>query len=218
MPRPDFSDYVVHFTKAAAPWSVGREDAPAELIAEIAGLTPLERLVAILTERVIRATPMPWTRKPSVCFTECVWGSLLDHAATYAPYGVGFEKKFLFAAGGGPAFYMRQDLYQAQVEQQHGWHDSVWPFITPFVPDYASDEHLATYWAGRQPLDYTREREWRVPTDLGFELSDVAFIIVATGADDAQLPGDLIAALGTEKILRIDNYRRINELWPWHHF
>lgn len=53
---------------------------------------------------------MPYTVKPAVAFTECVWASLLEHADTYSPYGIGFTKDYLFQNGGGPVFYMRRDL------------------------------------------------------------------------------------------------------------
>lgn len=219
MPRPDFSEYVVHFTKSDRPHCASRADAP-DFIPSISQMTtPLARLAAILGERRIRATPMPWTGSPSVCFTECVWGSLLHHAATYSPYGVGFAKSFLFSAGGGPAFYVRQDLYHAQRARgapYDGWAAEVWPFLTPFKPPYASPEHRAAYWTDAREIDYTREREWRVPHDLLFELEEVAFVIVASRDDEETLAEPLAAALGGDRILRMDNYSRISELWPWH--
>jgi hypothetical protein len=210
--RPDFSEYVAHFTKEGPPTAAGRNDAPA-VVAEIAPLSARERLIQILEERVIHATPMPYTGKPAVAFTECVWASLLEHSQTYSPYGIGFTKDYLFQQGGGPVFYMRQDLYRAQVQQQHGFHDTVWPFITPFVPEYASDEHVEEYWE-RPRVDYTPEREWRVPGDLTFEYGDVAFIVVENNRD-----GDAVAAIPPGnafqgKILLTDNYSRITRLWP----
>ena len=86
---------------------------------------------------------MPYTGKPAVAFTECVWTSLLEHAGEYSPYGIGFSKSYLFREGGGPVFYMRQDLFRAQ----GGFHEGVYPFITPFVPSYAAEEHLDEYWS-----------------------------------------------------------------------
>jgi hypothetical protein len=212
-PRPDYSDYVVHFTRNGRPHCLNYENPP-ESATRIACTNALGRLRAILEGGVIYATPMPWTRKLSICFTECVWGSLLDHAREYSSYGIAFEKRFLFEAGGGPAFYMREDLYAEQCAS--GWAEELWSFITPFVPEYASDEHKTTHWKRENPpwLDYTHQREWRVPHDLAFALSDVAFITVA-GSDDIQQISD---RLPREKILMMDNYSRINELYPWHHF
>ncbi len=211
--RPDFSEYVVHFTKNRTPHCVQHENpSTPQRVKEMANETALDRLISILNERVIYATPMPWTRRAAVCFTECVWGSLLDHATEYSSYGIAFAKSFLFQDGGGPAFYMRQDLYHQQ-EKNLGWHDDVWAFITPFVPEYASQEHRDEYWR-RSPLDYTREREWRVAHDLHFGSTDVAFVIVASHGDAAQIP----TSIPRDSILLMDNYRRVNQLYPWHHF
>ena len=217
MPRPDFSEFVVHFTKASNPWGLGVDRARVDGLNEIAQLNGYERLIAILENRVVRATNMPWTDRPCACFTECVWGSLLDHAQRYSPYGVGFHKEKLFAAGGGPAIYMRQDLFRI-ANQRGGWADEIWPFITPFVPEYSSDEHRREYWGGRVPCDYTHEREWRVPHDFAFDMGDVAFLTVATYEDEARMPRELKDAIGRSNILLMDNYSRVNTLWPWHHY
>jgi hypothetical protein len=174
LPRPDFSEYVVHFTKSAPPFGLARRDTPrVHGLAEIAPLSAYDRLVAMLEQETIKATNMPWTDKPCVCFTECVWGSLLDHAERYSTFGIGFHKKTLFEAGGGPAIYMRQDLFRAAAAR--GIPDEVWPFITPFVPEYSTEAHRREHWDGRTPCDYTHEREWRVPHDFTFQLSDVEF-------------------------------------------
>ena len=101
MPRPDFSDYVAHFTKNTPPFAI-KEHAEDEAIKAIQG-DAYQRLVSILESKRILATPMPWTNRTAVAFTECPWASLLDHTKQYSAYGVGFKKARLFAAGGGPA-------------------------------------------------------------------------------------------------------------------
>jgi hypothetical protein len=218
MPRPDFSDYVVHFTKKGPPLGLGVAKKPVDELKEIAALSAYDRLQAILEAGVVRATNMPHTDRPCVCFTECVWGSLLDHAERYSCYGIGFHKRLLFEQGGGPVFYMRQDLYEAQREAG-GFDDAVWPFVTPFVPTYAPDDHVEKYRAGRGPIDYSHEREWRVPGDFAFERAkDVSFVIVDTYLDEARLPRELKDAIGRENIILMDNYRKVNALWPWHHY
>jgi hypothetical protein len=79
------------------------------------------------------------------------------------------------------------------------------------VPEYASDEHVVANWNRPNRLDFTHEREWRVPHDLAFRLTDVEFVIVATGNDAAQITATTLQG----KVLQIDNYSRINEFWPW---
>lgn len=69
--RPDFSEYVGHFTKSAP--AIG------ETTGKITG-DAFARLINILSTGQIWATPMPWTNRPAVAFTECPWGSLIDHA------------------------------------------------------------------------------------------------------------------------------------------
>ena len=76
MSQADFSEYVVHFTKAGDPYSAQQH--PDEVNA-IAGTDARQRLVRILQMRRITATRMPWTNRPAVCFTECTWPSLLRH-------------------------------------------------------------------------------------------------------------------------------------------
>lgn len=103
MNRPDFSDYVAHFTKDASPIIVS--EAPPEIKG-----SAYERLIKILETKKIFATMMPHNNKKAVAFTECPFWSLIDHAKNYSPYGIGFTKAHLFAARGGPAIYLRPDL------------------------------------------------------------------------------------------------------------
>jgi Putative abortive phage resistance protein AbiGi, antitoxin len=151
--RPDFSNYVAHFTKDAPP------------IVEGASATPIvgnafERLINILTTRTIVATPMPWTKRAAVAFTECPWGSLLDHSRRYSPFGIGFSKGRIFAAGGNPAIYLRPDLTEKQQQEyrhkdnpdQRGFHPHLWAFVTPFVPEYAAQTFFDNYWGMSRSL------------------------------------------------------------------
>jgi hypothetical protein len=217
MQRPDFSNYVVHFTKDAAPASATKS--PNE-VAGLVGLSAKERLFGILSERRIFATRMPWTNRPAVCFTECTWHSLFSHAQLYSRFGIGFRKEMLFARGGGPAIYLAPHLLEKQ--QAHVGADEypfdplVYAFATPFAPPYASTEYKAKHWNGRNPIDYTHEREWRVPHELAFELSDVAFVIVDTYEDMAHAPAEFKDAIGRDNWLLMSNYQKIEELWPVH--
>jgi len=216
--RPDFSDYVVHFTKESAPFGLAAKRKTIDGLDEIAAMSAYQRLVAILEDRRIRATNMPHTHDPCVCFTECVWGSLLDHAQRYSCYGLGFDKRLLFRSGGGPAFYMRQDLFAAIRKLPRASIKQLWPFITPFVPQYAPTDHLDEYWPNKGYLDYSYEREWRVPQDFAFALSDVSFVVVNSYTDEAKMPREIKNAIGRENVILMENYRKVNELWPWHHY
>ncbi len=214
--RPDSSDYVGHFTKDAAPI------ADDESIAKITG-TSFERLISILSTGQILATPMPWTNRRAVAFTECPWGSLIDHANKYSPFGIGFAKGRVFAAGGGPAVYLRPDLIEKQQKYRQkdetdrkGFHSHLWAFVTPFVPKYAPQSFFDVHWKDKPVVDYTHEREWRIPHDFTFQLDQVEFIVVETYEDVARFPRQLKDQIGRDKFLILDVYRQIERLWPVH--
>ncbi|UCC48985.1 MAG: terminase, partial [Gemmatimonadota bacterium] len=160
----------------------------------------------------------------AVAFTECPWGSLLRHAERYSPFGVGFNKYHLFAAGGGPAIYLRQDLLARQQEHvnnlagqgAHAFERRVWSFVTPFVPEYAPRVHRDRHWRGRAACDYTHEREWRVAHDFTFEYDQVEFVIVDSYEDVARFPRNLKDEIGRERFLIMEVYREIETLWPLH--
>jgi hypothetical protein len=210
--QPDFSDFIVHFTKSAPPYCAAKHG---DNVKDITLLGARDRLFAILQTGRLRATPMPWTNKPAVCFTECTWPSLLTHARRYSPFGIGLKKSFLFERGGGPAIYLRQDLWQRQ--KAGGDFDSrLFAFITPFAPEYAPSAYLENDWKGREPCDYTYEREWRIPVDLHFTLPDVAFVTVDTYEDMAKAPKTLKDAIGRDNWVILSNYRKIEQLWPQH--
>ena len=215
--RPDFSEYVVHFTKDKPP--ISAKENPEENIKKIGKLNAKERLFSLLNDNRIFATRMPWTNKPAVCFTECTWSSLLDHANNYSRYGVGFKKNFLFLKGGGPAIYISPHLWEKQNKHvgdaNEAFDSTLESFITPFCPPYATKAYKAKYWKGKF-IDYTHEREWRVPQDLNFKISDVAFVIVASYEDMAKAPKDLKDAIGRNNWLIMDNYEKIEQLWPIH--
>ncbi len=224
MPRPDFSDYVVHFTKDVKPLGGSKDETMAQRLGDIAKLSAEQRLVRILNEKTIVATPMPWTGLRAVAFTECTWGSLLIHAQRYSSFGIGFRKDHLFAAGGGPAIYLRADLVEYQREHlthlgaspDRPFDPRVWAFVTPFAPSYAPAKYMQQFWAGRAVADFTHEREWRVPHDFTFAYTRVAFVIVENYIVMARVPKNLKDAIGRRKFLIMDNYRQVENFWPQH--
>jgi len=202
--RPDFSDYLAHFTKDGA---------------AIAGdpITANQRLISILTGKKISAGTLPWTKRPAVCFTECPWSSLLSHAKQYSPYALGFSKPRIFASGGGPAYYVRADHFEKQE-----WEDHVYTFVTPFWPNYRPSS-LKTppkvggkAILGGKSIDYSHEREWRIPHDFTFDYAQVEFVILPDYKAMAAFPAGLKDAIGREKFLLLEIYKTIEKLWPVH--
>lgn len=190
MPQPDQSNYLAHFTK---------------------GEDPMSNLEAMLREKKITAKPLPWTNLPAVCLTECPWPSLIFHARNYSPYGIGFTKPHVFAAGGGPAYYVRADHWVKQKWQSH-----VKAFVTPFWPEYRPEALKTQEYLNGKTIDYAHEREWRVPHDFSFQYNQVAFVTVATYQDMAKFPKDLKDQIGRDRFIITEIYENIERLWPTH--
>jgi hypothetical protein len=190
MTRPDQSDYLAHFTK---------------------GGDAYDKLISILLSKTIRAGSMPWTDNPAVCFTECPWPSLIGHAKRYSPYGVGFFKHHVFASGGGPAYYVRADHWKKQQ-----WDEHVKTFVTPFWPDYRPTALRSQDYLSGKTIDFSHEREWRVPHNFTFGLDQVCFVIVKQYEDMAQFPRELKDEIGRQRFVIMDIYKNIERLWPVH--
>lgn len=207
MPRPDQSIFLAHFTKNGHEYQPGLEiDEPT-----LAQMSALDRLVKILQEKKINATNMNWTDQRAVCFTECPWGSLLRHAENYSSYGIGFSKKLVFSRGGNPVIYANPHMF----ESQH-WDEKVYPFVTPFVPAYAPQTVKNRRPFNGRIVDYSHEREWRVPKNFGFQYSYIKFIVLGSVSDLTKIPEEIVSEIGVEKFLFMDMYKKIEELWPTH--
>jgi len=188
--RPDHTRFVAHFTK---------------------GADAFDKLVSILNDQVINAGALPWTNLPAVCLTECPWWSLLDHASHYSPYGIGFTKAHVFSAGGGPALYVRPDHFNKQ-----NWDNDIKALTTPFWPIYRPDALKTDDFLDGKTIDYSHEREWRVPHKFLFDRKRVPFVILDTYDDMARFPGNLKDDIGRENFILMDMYRKIEQLWPTH--
>jgi hypothetical protein len=211
--HPDYSKFVIHFTK---------EDGPHFANRDIARQTAAERLFSILDSTVLKATKMPWSKIKACCFTECTWSSLLVHSQRYSQFGIGFTKEFLFSNGGGPALYIAPHLFQAQSfhtgEELLPFARELYAFMTPFYPPYSPEqyqdevpEQFETF------VDYTHEREWRVPRNLSFSLNDVEFVIVPSAEEMRRMwdaSDEIREGLPEDKWLFMNNYEQIERLWP----
>lgn len=210
MNRPDFSDYLAHFTTEGNP-NVTEEGNPGM---KWSNMTALDKLISILQSKQISATVMPWTKASAVCLTECPWSSLIAHTQKYSSYGIGFHKAFVYSRHGGPVYYIRPDHFKRQMK--YGKFDKqVWPFITPFSPSYRPKHMRGSYFP---TVDFSHEREWRIPHDFPFEYDNVEFIILKDYNDMAKFPKDLKDAIGEDKFILMDNYKKVEELWPVHLF
>ena len=206
--RPDLSQYLAHFTRDGEPTGEKNDHNPGN---EFSGLSAMDKLINILKTGRIKASSIPWVGRNAVCFTECPWSSLIDHATHYSSYGVGFNKPLVFAAGGGPVYYVRADHWDKQ-----DWDEHLKTFVNPFWPAYRPKKLRGNEYLSGKTIDYSHEREWRVPHDFTFSLDVVEFIILPTYNDMAQFPKELKDAIGREKFLLMEVYRTIERLWPVH--
>lgn len=204
--RPDLSDYLAHFTTGRKPVANNTKNPTLELTD---GKSAYERLISILEQKKIVSSILPWTGRKAACLTECPWTSLIEHSKVYSPYGIGFNKPFIFGAGGAPAFYVRKDHWDKQ-----DWEDHLSTFATPFWPEYRSKKLKEKY--EFKTVDYSHEREWRVPHVLVFNYNHIEFVIVNTYEDMAKFPQSLKDAIGRKKFIIMEIYKNIERLWPVH--
>lgn len=202
--RTDYSRYAVHFTRdrgLTAPDLISATHP----VHPFQTQTAFDRLKNIISSQVIYGTPMPWlpNNPQAVCFTECVWESLVEMADSYSSYGLVFNKRTLYQRGGGPALYLRGDALTALNVTIP---PLIEPLITPFDPYATIKEGVA--------LDWLHEREWRVPGDFSFQDRDVEFIIVKT-LEDAR---EFLTTFGStrflpNKIIPMQVYSVIRDSW-----
>ena len=211
MSKPDFSNYLAHFTKDSVCVNEGNvlDDRYCKMSAK-------DKLISILRERVIYMSTMPWTSSEAVCFTECPWTSFIEHSKSYSPYGVGFSKKFIFGKHGSPAFYLRSDIFLRLKNEKKGnvlLNENVDYLISPFQPSYMPPRIKTKL---NKTVDYTHEREWRMNENLKFDYKNIEFVVVKTNEDLLGFPKELRANIGEEKFLVLDSYKLIEKLWPNH--
>ena len=167
--------------------------------------TAKERLISILRDRIIHASPMPFlpTDHRPVCFTECILAGLTRLADQYSPYGVVFSKRLIFDLGGGPALYLRGDTLVAignQIPQD------LHPFIAPFDPE-------ARLKAGVR-LDWLQEREWRLPDSLMFAYASIEYVLVQSIEDASWVVHQIGAQqLPESRVIPMEVYRNIKHAW-----
>jgi hypothetical protein len=207
MNRPDFSNLLVHFTSDRDPFSKA-DDNPCN---QFIGKNAYEKIISILHDKKIVASNMPWSGRHAACFTECPWSSLIDHANRYSSFGIGFSKPFIFGAGGGPVYYVRADHYKKQ-----NWDNHLLTFVTPFWPAYRPGNLRTDEFLEGKDADYSHEREWRVPHDLVFEYDQITCVILNNYDDMAKFDKNLKDSIGREKFILMDQYKKIETLWPVH--
>lgn len=192
--RPDFSKYLIHFTKDRKPDSEAQQN-PA---LNMKGISAKERLLRILTEKqIIASTLTTGNNANACCFTECIWGSLLSHAKRYSAYGIGFTKTYISLKKGNPVFYIGPQLFNTYNKDT-----TLLPFLALYDPLNK-----------KKVIDYTHEREWRIAETLKFAYKDISFIVLKSYKDIPDFQ-DFIDKIGDDKVIFMDNYKKVESLWP----
>jgi hypothetical protein len=109
--------------------------------------------------------------KPCVCFSEAPLGAL-EHGlinttgfTRYSPYGLQLEKEWIFGLGGRPVIYEPEHEF-TELSETHQW------------------RHVRLEF-GESPVDFTWEREWRLPcTRLRFSERDATVVLPDDAARD----------------------------------
>ncbi len=112
-------------------------------------LSPSERLERILYEGRISGTNPYGSTMPAVCLSESTIDGIrtLIEAGGFEPWAVVLSRAWVWDQGGGPVWYVRDELWREAVQS--------------LGPDHAR-------WLVRSEpnnSDWLHEREWRVPVD-----------------------------------------------------
>ena len=137
-----------------------------------------ENLIKILNDRVIEGST---TEKgfivggtPAVCFQDVPFYSLIQNIEherqrrsansneryRYCGVGLAFKKPYIFSRGGRPVFYEQTKIAKNLLPEDQYWR------IVNF--DISGSNKI---------IDWTHEREWRLPIELKFELSKTHILL-----------------------------------------
>ena len=188
--RADISDKVIHFTRGAT-----YEDA-------------LGILLTIVGEgRLSGGTGMIRGGYRCVCFTEAplpaIAGSFVNAETftRYSPFGVMFDKSWVYAQGGRPVIYQPDTDFNKLTE------DMRW-------------RHVRYDPAGTPPVDFTWEREWRIPCErLQFSPAEAVLVV-----PDEEWESFILGIWDSQQQLEVEAYsalfeqiivEQLQEPFPW---
>lgn len=156
--RSDLTSQLTHLTKA--------EDDP-ELI---------DVLMSILSERRIHGSESTFIygEKKAVCFQDAPLSGICQNVyfeqkyrkenpeakCRYCACGLMFGKPYVFLKGGRPVIYDRADHAKEYLEKDEWWR------IVPL--DFSNTDKI---------VDWTHEREWRVPNDFKFDIKEATVVL-----------------------------------------
>lgn len=169
--RPDFSNSLVHLTRERKEYS-----SPDFVTQKLDRIVPaFDVLKEILVSGTIRGSGNEGYVKGNrraVCLSEIPFSAMhqfaqppSDDRARYRFYGIALSKKSVFEAGGRPVIYLP--------DTEGDW-----------IP---ADEKWRQVRYEHGQVDYTHEREWRLPGDLDLTKMFGLFIVVWSAAEAKDL-------------------------------
>jgi hypothetical protein len=182
--RIDLSDKLIHFTKGDS-----GEDA----------FAVLQRIIA--ERRLIAGNGMIKGGYQCLCFTEAPIRAITEafvkrvQFERYSAFGIMFEKSWIYDRGGRPVIY-QPDSDFALLPEQLAW------------------RHVRFDLAGPPIVDFTWEREWRIPCDqLPFSEAEAVIVV-----PNDQWTAALLRVHDDKQDIEIQQYalvmdRQIAELW-----
>lgn len=168
--RSDLTGRATHLTKPSCDTKGLSEDEINQLATE--------NLINILKDGVIYGST---TEKgfivgetPAVCFQDAPFYSLVQNVEyelqrrranpneryRYCGVGLAFRKHYIFSKGGRPVFYEQTELAKKLLPEHEYWRIVNFKLLIE-----------------NNPIDWTHEREWRLPNELKFELNSAHILL-----------------------------------------
>lgn len=165
MSRMDYGSQVTHLTRSA---TIGGNWHSA-----------LDVLIKILRERRIMGSTTSKGfiigDRPAVCFQEAPPYSICENihfewnlhqenrtdTMRYEACGLMFQKPYIFGKGGRPVIYEQKEVAKPLLHKDQWWRIVNYDLSNP-----------------EQFIDWTHEREWRVPGDLDFDIKEVTVVVM----------------------------------------
>lgn len=164
--RTDLSGFLYHLTKAEKDESGNTT------------LKAIDRLLKIISERKLIGSSTEsgfiTGKRRAVCFQDTPINSLMENIVherdfreklggkiRYVSIGLAFPKPYIFQSGGRPVFYESKEIAKRILPEEEWWR----------IVDYNLMDK-------NNLVDWTHEREWRLPTDeFIFDLSKATVIL-----------------------------------------
>lgn len=157
--RNDISSRLTHLTKGST---------PEETFQTLIKILEMKKIIGSTTE-----TGFIIGNKSAVCFQEAPLNAIAENLQyekklredtnskiRYGAFGLRFNKIWIYNKGGRPVIYEEKELMKSILPKEEHWR----------IVNY--DLHDRNY-----IIDWTHEREWRVPGDVNFEYKDIEILV-----------------------------------------